>query len=55
MEERKRKALNISLLILVICLAIIAVVESFVLISLKNRIEDLNDQYQQIEDQLENL
>ena len=55
MNERKRKILKVSLIIAAVALIIVAIVESFVLISLNQKINDTTNSYNQIEDQLENL
>ena len=55
MDERKKKIIKVSLICLAIALAIVAIVESFVLISLNRKIEDTQSGYEQIQNQLDEL
>ena len=55
MEERKRKIIKFSMIVAIALLVIIAIVESFVLISLNQKLDKLQEDYNQLQEQIKDI
>lgn len=53
-EERKKKRIKIAVIVLVVLLAVIAIVETGVLLSMRAKLDKITNDYNQIQERLEN-
>lgn len=53
MEERKKKRIKILVIIIGVILSVIAIVETGLLLSAQTKLDNLNNDYEQIQDRLE--
>ena len=53
-EERKKKRVKIAIIVFVILLTVIAIVEAGVLLSMRAKLDKITNDYNQIQERLEN-